>query len=148
MADDEDLIYFGMFDSLEEAEACHDRARQIALYDHHNVGAPVKRPPRWSRDEPYWALAIPRYYQQHTRTVAEIGHLVRDFHEGYQAATASFERRVVELLKELKVGDGINPDPAGRNAGFYVERITRKGKVTLSPEPPAPNRKDENTYGW
>ncbi len=86
-----------------------------------------------------WCCVLPKSCDRYTTTLRDMTSGLSDFMKGYRLASRQFGARMDSHLAECTpdmVGDPINTAPDSEPK-YWVERVTKAGKITLSPKKPS-----------
>lgn len=136
----DEIYVFASYDSEVDAQVAHDFLSDFHLYSDYGGKVVHMETKDWLRNKMVmrWCLVLPQSARRFSTTLEKMNSGLSDFWKGYRKAAAKFEALMVEKLKECTsdmVGEAIG-DETAEGGVYWVERVTKAGKITLSPTEP------------
>lgn len=145
----EEFHYVNYFKTKEDACLAHEFYQDFHLYTDfggHVLHVDADHPDDFFRSRP-WRCAIQKGGARFTTTLDKMSSGYSDFMKGIRVMEDRLDELLIARLQKLvddhRVGEPMT-DP--NEPTFWVERITKAGKITLSPTQPKLKKTWEDTW--
>ena len=139
MTDSADVYIVVSFDDELDAQMASDFFDDFHLWS--DYGGEIKQlevKGFYDKSEMKWCCVLPEHAKRYTTTLREMRSGLSDFMKGYRKAQAKFGARMEAHLAACTpamIGEPID-NSQGAEPKYWVEKVTKSGKITLSPKRP------------